>query len=125
VKGYWYSYLTTPVQVFFLALPEYPSLNLSMGSGGLSGKRTTSRRDCIRGTLLFHSPFYPGLSCGQKRFCFLRMTTVAPTYRSCGDATRLLTLLLWLPGTPFFRSPFDRFPDLGVTHESAHFPAPL
>ena len=74
---------------------------------------------------MFHSLFDSGWSCEQKRFCFLRMTAIAPSHRRWGDATKLLTLLLWLPCTPFFRGPSDRFPDLGVTHESAHFPAPL
>jgi hypothetical protein len=74
---------------------------------------------------MFHSLFDSGWSCGQKRFCFLRMIAITPSYRSCGDATRLLTLLLWLPRKPFSRGPSDRFPDPGVTHESPHFPAPL
>jgi hypothetical protein len=74
---------------------------------------------------MFHSQFYPGSSCPQKRFCRLRMTAIASTYRSCRDEIRRFTLSLWLPCTPFFWGPFDRFPDLGVTHESAHVPSPL
>jgi hypothetical protein len=74
---------------------------------------------------MFHSQFYSGSSCPQKRFCLLRMTAIASNYRSCRDEIKRFTLLLWLPCTPFFWGPFDRFPDLGVTHESAHFPSPL